>query len=306
MNDSLRARPSAGSWLVRLAALWILSGALFKLLAGSPNDLPPLVRAFFLGPVLTFKLAIAVELSIAVPALLRPRWLWPFVAALLAVFCGVLVPLALAGEKSCGCFGSKVTIPPAVMLAIDGTLLLALLATRPWRAPRSRTPLLWILSAAAVLAAWVLPFSILPSGAAPAPIPGGAQAPGGAAELPRYITFEPESWIGKPIRESALAALADVEAYPQDATWVLYSVTCDHCAAYLRKLAGEFDRDPRPYVFVRLSVADEEKSRQVDLMPPGVELVLPSQVNYVLEPPPPWSLVLEGGVVKSAEAAKVE
>ncbi len=297
MTDPPRSRVWPGSLLVRLAALWILTGALFKLIAGSPNDLPPLVRGFFLGPVLTFKLAIAVELSIAVPALLLPRRVWPLVAALLAVFCGVLVPLIVSGAKSCGCFGSKVTIPPAVMLAIDGTLLLAVVATRPWRSRQSRDPWSWIPIAAAVLAAWILPFNVLPSGAEPPPSQGG-EASGRPAELPRYVDWRPETWVGKPISESGLAALMDVDAYPQDATWVLYSVTCDHCAAYLRRLAGEFESNPRPYVFVRLSQANEEAERQVDLMPPGEEVRLPSEVAYVITPP--WSLLLEGGVVKSA------
>ena len=41
----------------------MLAGALFKLFLGSPNQLPPVVREFFLGPNLTFHLAITIELT---------------------------------------------------------------------------------------------------------------------------------------------------------------------------------------------------------------------------------------------------
>ena len=160
MTESSSSRAALGPTVVRLAALWILTGALFKLFVGTPNDLPGAVRDFAasIGVSLTtiFRLAIAIELTISVPALLRPRLLWPLVAAQLAVFCAILVPLALGGAASCGCFGSKVTIPPWVMFAIDGTLLLALLATRPWRSSPTRQKL-WLPIGAAVLAAWIAP-----------------------------------------------------------------------------------------------------------------------------------------------------
>src|SRR5688572_15908929 len=98
--------------VVRLVAVWVLTGASYKLFSGSPNDLPPVVREFFLGADLTFRLAIAIELSIALIAILRPRTGWVLLALQLAVFLAILVQLMLSGEASCGCFGSKVTITP--------------------------------------------------------------------------------------------------------------------------------------------------------------------------------------------------
>lgn len=303
MSDDSPARPSATALLpVRLAALWILLGALFKLFVGSPNDLPPIVREFVLGPTLTFRLAIAIELSIALPALLLPRRLWGLVALQLAVFCAILVQLTLSGAESCGCFGSKVTLPPWAMLAIDGTLLALILLARPWRGERGGVRFL-VPVAGALLFAWIAPFTLIDSGGGGAPSAASAPTNGGDASdapraLPRFVDWDVESWIGKPIGQTGLAALLDVALYPSDATWVLYSPTCGHCAEYLRRLEGEWVNDPKLYVLVELP-GDEGSPRAVDAMPPGEHAALPSEVAYVVTPP--WELVLEGGVVTHAE-----
>ena len=297
MAQTSAARSFLGPWAVRAAALWILAGALFKLFLGSPNDLPPVVKQTVpellgVSATLVFKLAIATELSIAVPALLRPRLVWPFVAALLAVFCSILVPLALSGAASCGCFGSKVTIPPWGMFVLDGTLLLVLLATKPWRAAPARRPL-WLPIATALVAAWILPFMTAPSAQAPSPAGGEL----GAREWPRFVEWHPMEWVGQPLRESGLAAFLDVDLYPQDATWVLYSPTCEHCAAYLRRVASEYELDPKLYVLVQLP-GDPDAAPEVDLKPPGEEAPLPTQTAYVITPP--WVLEVVGGLVQSA------
>jgi hypothetical protein len=300
MSEAPARGPSAAFLAVRLAAAWIALGALFKLFVGSPNDLPPLVREFFLGPTLTFRLAIAIELSIALPALLLPRRLWGLVALQLAVFCAILVPLILSGAKSCGCFGSKVAIPPWAMLAIDGTLLAAIVLLRPWRSERGGVKFL-VPIALALLFAWISPFTLIDTGVAAPPASASATAgPDAAAApraLPRFVDWKPEDWVGQPIGETPLASLLDVTIYPGDATWVLYSPTCEHCAAYLRRMEGEFASQPRVYVFVKLP-GDEGAPTAVDRMPPGEHAELPPQVAYVITPP--WELSLEGGVVRAA------
>lgn len=298
MSDSPTRAASAALLSVRLAALWIALGALFKLCVGSPNDLPPLVREFFLGPTLTFQLAIAIELSIALPALLLPRRLWGLVVLQLGVFCAILVPLIASGAKSCGCFGSKIPMPPWVMLAIDGGLLAAILLSRPWRGERGGVRFL-VPIAIALLLAWIAPFVWIDTGARPLPAVADATASAteGPRELPRFVEWDPEDWVGKPIGETALAALLDVSLYPGDATWVLYSPTCEHCAAYLRRTAGEFASQPKLYVFVKLP-GDEGAEPAVDVMPPGEHAELPIQVAYVITPP--WELTLAGGVVTAA------
>ena len=91
------------------AALWLLAGAGFKLLAGTPNDLPPVVRDFPLELGLTYKLVIGLELCVAFLALLQPKWSWVPVVAVFLVFDAILA--GMLSEASCGCFGSTITIP---------------------------------------------------------------------------------------------------------------------------------------------------------------------------------------------------
>lgn len=302
MSESPARGPKAALLLVRLAAAWIALGALFKLFVGSPNDLPPIVREFVLGPSLTFRLAIAIELSIALPALLMPRRVWGLVALQLGVFCAILVPLIASGAKSCGCFGSKVTLPPWAMLAIDGSLLTAILLARPWGLPRPvRGGVRFLVPIAfALLFAWIAPFTLIDTGSSAPPVrasSGDGAAPSGTRELPRFVDWDPEDWVGKPIGETGLATLLDVSLYPGDATWVLYTPTCSHCAAYLRRLEGEFASNPRVYVFVKLPGMEGEEVL-VDAMPAGEHADLPAGVQYVITPP--WELSLVAGVVTSA------
>jgi len=288
---------------VRLVALWVLIGASYKLFSGSPNDLPPVVREFFLGPDLTFRLAIAIELSIAFVAILRPRAGWGLLALQLAVFLAILVQLILSGEASCGCFGSKVKIAPATMFAIDATCLAALLLPRPWRNLKTEDErrLSPILIGLAVVAAWIAPWAIIRS--APADLAPATDAQGEwklPEELPRYADLSPETWVGKPLAETQLAAWLDVEAQMQEGTWIIYRVACEHCARYLRHLYETFDPAAGTfYTYVRLSEAREEEGREVDPahLAYGPEVILPA-LDWVITPP--WRLELEGGVVVEA------
>jgi hypothetical protein len=129
-------RPAGPARIALLLAVgWLLAGALFKLLAGSPNDLPETVRDFpLLKPTWTFRLAIGTELSIALIALIRPRVGWLLIVGLFAFFDFLLYKLGAAGETSCGCFGSNAPkwLTPFVMMCIDSVLLLGVLLTRPW------------------------------------------------------------------------------------------------------------------------------------------------------------------------------
>ena len=298
MDDTPSLSSKLAPAAVRVVALWILTGALYKLFAGSPNDLPPVVRDFFLGPTLTFRLAIAIEISIALPALFQPRAFWPLVVAQMVVFLGILIQLVVSGAESCGCFGSSITIPPAVMMGIDGVGLLAILLTRPWSTlPFERPKLAYF--GPILLLAWASPWMLISTEAVVVESEDGT-----ATALPRFVDWEPTQWIGKHVRDTGLADVMDVDSYNQDGDWILYSVTCDHCAAYLHQLGQQFAEDPKFYTFVRLSQTNEEELREVDadLMPPGDEAILPAEVQYVITPP--WHLRLEQGVVREAFQAE--
>ncbi len=197
MSEPKRPSPALAATVVRVACLWLLAGALFKLLAGSPNDLPPTVREIFalLGAAVTFKLAVSVELVIGLLALAVPRLGWPLLLVQFLVFLAVLLPLILAGESSCGCFGSSVTIPPAVMFAVDGGLILAILLTRPWRALRRpetegtralAVPLVLLLAAAAAAPwYWIRTTVVRPGKTRAQPVASGTSgSPGPTAGAP--------------------------------------------------------------------------------------------------------------------------
>lgn len=303
-------------WAVRISALWVLLGAFFKLFLGTPNDLPPVVRSFFLGPDLTFRLAIAVELSVALTALIRPKLGFAPLAAMFAVFVAILAQLVMAGEASCGCFGSKVTIPPAVMMAIDGACLVAMLATRPWSL--ARRPLPVVAWGVLVAASWVAPWVVIDSSApVPSPKPpqgstgegdgSGQPAPEPAAwsppdPLPRYTELNIDRWAGKSIYDTELATWLDLDMQIPDGEWILYSATCDHCGEYLRQLANDFASDPKMYTLIRVDSEENTALHQVDMKPPGEETQLVPGVEYVILPDPvPWRLKLEGGTVLESE-----
>jgi hypothetical protein len=127
------ARPNLARVALTLGLLWLAAGALYKLFEGSPNDLPATVKEHSpLGALDTMRLAIGIELAVIGLVIAVPRIGWFFLSSAFAVFIAVLVPLALAGEASCGCFGGNISIDPKVMLAVDGALLVMILATRPW------------------------------------------------------------------------------------------------------------------------------------------------------------------------------
>ncbi|MFO0829360.1 MAG: hypothetical protein U0572_14580 [Phycisphaerales bacterium] len=136
-----RATISAlATWIVRLAALWVLAGATAKSLTGTPAELPAPILALDFDPFAVIIAAIVVETTIALVALVAPRLGWAPLAALLATFAIILVLHLRSGAESCGCFGGALPIPAWLVLAVDSSLLVATLAAarflRPWRAAR--------------------------------------------------------------------------------------------------------------------------------------------------------------------------
>lgn len=143
--------------LVRVVVpLYVLAGAISKLLFATGSDLPPFMQELMLraaygeGPGLLravdsldlLHLIIAVEL-LAVGAMFFLRR-FAFLAALLilGVFLAVLAAdVAFAArtvgfadalvEGSCGCFGPGANVPPITMILIDGVLFLGVLVLGP-------------------------------------------------------------------------------------------------------------------------------------------------------------------------------
>jgi hypothetical protein len=294
---------------VRLAVLWVAAGALFKLLAGTPADLPPIVRQSPLGLDLTFKLAIGIELAITLAALLNPRLAWAAVVALFVVFEGVLVAVAMDGSESCGCFGSSITIPPTVMMAVDGVLLVAILASQPWKSQaKALVPLPGLV--VTTLVSMLAPFFIIGTQELQPTSREEGPAPQEEVQALRYVELHMDTWEGKMIYDTELAALLGpaIDTVPIDGTAVIYRATCDHCAMHLEELAMN-DDGSRPILLIR--VPDDsatEENTIVRTMPVGghvTELTLPEGPQYLVETPADFQL--EGAIIGTPrEGIKVD
>jgi hypothetical protein len=285
---------------VRLAATWLLIGALFKLFAGTPALLPPLVREMSpFGLDLTFHLAIAIELAVVCVALLKPRWGWPLIAATFTLFLVVLGDQQARGAASCGCLGSAVKMPPLVMMAIDGGLLAFLLATQPWRRLKSAgAPIVAV--ALAVVVSFAAPWLVIKSSSGDNVVTPANGDPKTPPANVRYVVLYPERWVGKSIYDIGdFAPYVGADKLPTDGRIVLWRQSCDHCAKHLRDMANEKDESQ---LILLVQVADDlDKGRAVDAMPSGAnvtQVVLPETPSFTVETP--VEIRVAGGVVTAA------
>ncbi|MAF65941.1 MAG: hypothetical protein CMJ84_09840 [Planctomycetes bacterium] len=307
--ESKDHKPSRSTFLVlRVASLWVAAGALFKLFAGTPNDLPPVVGEFFLGRDLTFRLAIAIELSIVLLAWLRPRVGWVILVALFGVFDlvlwllvrmlveseGVSILEALFSEEaSCGCFGSNVHLAPGWMMIIDTVLVVAVVAGRPWRSSLRSAGPAWLLVGLGGLV-WVAPFLLIPS--------AGLEQ-GQELETKRFIDLDLTHWEGEFLYDIEVLrqAIPELESLPPDATWLFYRQTCSHCSAHLAELAAS-DDGSTAFVLVRLvEEHDTPENDECLLKPSGghvFEVTFPSTTEWLLTTPA--DLTVEGGTITAA------
>lgn len=163
----------AGDWLVHcLVPVWVLLGAGMKLFTGSPLDLPQVVFniPFWLARIgvrmpggdvnaawQLYMLVISAEIVIALIIMLHPRWGRPLAIVVLAGFVALILSEMRVGSDSCGCFGT-VSVPPWLMLVMDGLLLVGALVL-PRRRPRPpmtnrRWVLLTLLAALGIAGTW--------------------------------------------------------------------------------------------------------------------------------------------------------
>jgi hypothetical protein len=172
------------------------------------------------------------------------------------------------------------------MVAIDGALIAALLASRPWKwQPASGAhPLLL---AAIVCASAFVPWIAIPS-------------QGDASKPQRYTELDPAKWVNRNVFDIAeLTRWVPTDKLPTDGKIVLWRQGCEHCAAHLRKMAAE-DDGSQPIVLLQIK-DDLENSREVDAMPNGPHvtmLALPD--NLQVPTTTPWEVHVAGGVVTEA------
>ncbi len=156
-----------------LVPLWVLTGAVFKLIERDPTLLPKniidaikIVARRFEEPtaVLDFVLRsfIGLELVAVVLMVLMARWARPVAIFMLGAFCLILIGEMVTGNfENCGCFGD-LPVTPWQMLIADGALLLGAIFLRPAAdrppATTSRRPLL--VAAVLTLAAFGTSFGV--------------------------------------------------------------------------------------------------------------------------------------------------
>jgi len=291
MNDSKRLlNPSYVA--VLLATAWLAAIALMKLFAGNPGDLPPVVleRSPF-GDSETFALAITVELSIALLALTRPRLGWVLLVGLYGVFELVLATLIASGATSCGCAGGAISISPLVMMAIDTVLLLAVLASQPWK--QLVNPALHI----GIVVAGLVVLAVAPW------LKVQKDTTGPSA---RFVVLHPDRWVNQVVYDvkelTDQLDPADVEKLPTDGLVLLWRQSCEHCRDHLRNLANDAALNDGTHPIVLVQIRDDLKNAPVvDALPQGPHV---TQLQFKLGPDfalqTPWELHLEGGVITKA------
>lgn len=296
-----------------LGALWLATGAFYKLIWGNPGDLP---QPFFdmvdwfgieASKSQLYVLAIASELCVVVLALLRPKLGWIPLAATFLFFEAILAPLIASGAESCGCLGGTIKIHPILMASIDGVILLGLFASRPWRAAGMQ-PVLPTVLVGALLAASIAAPIVKLSGNEPSAdevrkvLEGGDEGEGAPdVALPKFVELTPPDWIGQMIYDTPLATwLPNIDTMPTDGTFVFWRMTCDHCAEHLLELANEPPTEALVLIRIREEI-DETQAPAVHVLPQGghvFEYELTEKVEWVISTPA--DMKVEGATIVDA------
>jgi hypothetical protein len=275
---------------VRLAATWIVVGALVKLFAGSPVDLPRLVLELPLPGATLLSLVVGVELLVGLLGFLVPAAGWAAVVLILGLFEVVLGVQVARGETDCGCLAGVIDIPPVVMMGIDLALLVVALLGRPWRLPRPDRRVR-PLAALAIVVAVALPLAFNRWAAS-----GDAEAGAGS-----FVFLEFSKWVGQPVADTDFGRHYDTSGDP-DGLWFFYRESCPVCAMCLEQMAAT-ERGEREVVLFRMPEdPDAEEHVAVHTLPSGPFVHrrdLPALPKFVVTPPA--RAVVEGGRVVSGK-----
>lgn len=122
-----------GSLLTRvLVPLWILTGAIFKLVAQTPSTLPKFTifdpaRSLDIDLGILLNVLIGLEFLAIGVIVFMPRLSRLMAGFMLGSFVLILTNELFKGADSCGCLGGKIKIHPGVMMGIDGALLVGVI-----------------------------------------------------------------------------------------------------------------------------------------------------------------------------------
>jgi hypothetical protein len=248
VNSQETASGAAETFAVVLARavvpLWLFTGAVLKLLDGSPSNLPAALIKWLgsldVDLVFVLHFTIAAELIVAGVMVLLPPLARTAGIVMLGAFLPVLVGDVLLGASSCGCFGA-ISIHPGITLTVDVIFFLALLVfgrrepklalTRTLPSSRVIFAGLWSLASVAV-AFGLATGGVQQDAGATGGSAGLAQGAGGALPAEGYYLPDYDSWVGRPFVDLDVASW--VRGLPSDLGIgqqyvVFYRKDCEHC-----------------------------------------------------------------------------
>jgi hypothetical protein len=236
MSEKIGARIGVILTLV-VFPLWLLIGAVLKLVDASASSLPPVLIKVLGGGLgidlmLAHRFFVSAELALVGMIWLLPRLSRPIALFMLAVFFPILVGDLLLGAASCGCFGA-VEVPPLLTLLVDVGLFIGILLLGR-KSERLAVPSSLKLIPALAAFAWVFASFALGFGydVLLKPERRAEVSSEAAPELPPWYLPDYSSWIGRQWSDIDLAA--HIKGAPDDLAsglqyLLFYRLDCEHC-----------------------------------------------------------------------------
>jgi hypothetical protein len=323
-HKSSAAGSLAGTILCRIVVpLWLLAGAVFKLMELDWKLLPPPVRSASgtIGELLgqdpemwldfSMRFIIGSEIALAVIMLASARLARPIAIFVLSLFVLILVIVlgqgydAKTGLSSlfagdCGCFGSSGP-PPIIMLAIDGVLLALTIYLRP-RRRRSGSihPGFFALCLLGFVPAFAVPERTLENS-------DGMSESTTAVDEKGWLlpptTLKPnyfpqfKDWLGKPLKDQELAQLLPrplpAGIAEGDQLVIFYRGDCDHCQ---EMFLTYFSAPELETPVLAVDVMDYDVSGSLEFYCEACDLAeLPTGPSYLIQTP--VVLRLKNGII---------
>ena len=326
-GDEWSAAGTIGLLLVRIVVpLWVLAGALFKIVERSPKLLPKnfiqQMEGIGLDLYVVLAVLIAVEFVAVAIMLLIPKLARAAAVFMLVAFCLVLLNELRAGNiESCGCLGAA-SPPPWLMLIIDCILLMGVVFFKPRPLALTSERRGWIIATGCMLITSGLAFGLVLSEAGPGGVvtiesasnddttatddPSDTTAQSSTPKtttLPSYYVLDTTDWVGQRIEDIDLVQyIPDLpESINEGRQYmVFFSRTCDHCQMLLEMYFGFGVPAPTTLVAIPESKSGFATEGLLDNPCTDCTLVeLPVGTDWLMTPP--VVLAIEDGVVQCAK-----
>jgi len=239
-HSSSSLRSTAAVLIARVVIpLWLGTGAVLKLLDGSPSNLPAAIvkglggNGLDLRFVLEFSIAmelIVVGVMVLLPGLARFAGI-----VVLGLFLPVLIGDVALGATSCGCFGA-VQVSPWVTLVTDAFFLVSLVflgrGVAALRMPRALPTWQVVVVGLWTVVSVALAFGATGSGTAAEDNGGQPAVASSTGPAEGYYLPDYSSWLGQRFLDLDIAGW--IQGLPDDLEvgqqYVLfYRVDCEHC-----------------------------------------------------------------------------